>query len=48
LQKTNVNIQLPAFGLGPGEATAFNMVNTNTVTGFIKGGITLVMAAQFE
>jgi hypothetical protein len=43
MQQTKLNIQIPQAGLKPGEAMAVNIINTNTVTGVVKGGITLIV-----
>ena len=43
MQQTKLSIQIPQFDLQAGEAIAVNIVNTNTNTGFVKGGITMVV-----
>jgi hypothetical protein len=43
IQKTSFQMQIPKMNLKTGEAVAFNIVNTNVVTGEVKGGITVVV-----
>lgn len=45
-QQTSLSITLPQLNLNPEEALAFNIVNTNTVTGVVKGGITLIITGN--
>jgi hypothetical protein len=44
MQQTIFSMQIPQFDLQPGEAIAVNVVNTNTSTGIVKGGITMIIA----
>lgn len=46
IQKTSMQMKIPKMGLKPGEAVAWNIVNTNNVTGEVKGGITIVVVNQ--
>jgi hypothetical protein len=43
IQKTSLQMQIPKMNLKAGDAVAFNIVNTNIVTGEVKGGITVVV-----
>ena len=43
MQQSTLEMQIPHLGLAKGEATAFNIVCTNKVTGEIKGGITVIV-----
>lgn len=43
IQQTKLNITLPQLQLVEGEAMAFNIINTNSITGMVKGGITLIV-----
>ena len=43
VQKTSLQMQIPKMDLKPGEAVAWNMVNTNNATKEVKGGITIVV-----
>lgn len=40
---TRLMLQIPNFELQPGEVVAFDIVNTNQLTGKMKGGITVVV-----
>jgi hypothetical protein len=44
-QKTTLAINLPQMGLQSNEAIAVNIICTNTATGGVKGGITLIITA---
>lgn len=44
--KTSMQITIPDLGLRKGAAAAFNIVNTNTLNGEIKGGITVVVIGK--
>ena len=46
IQKTSLQMQIPKMNLKPGEASAWNIVNTNNVTGEVKGGITIVIVGD--
>ncbi len=41
--QSTVNMRIPDMGLAKGEVAGFEMVNTNLVTGQVKGGITLIV-----
>lgn len=41
--KTSLHIKIPNMGLKPGEAVAWNVINTNRTLKEVKGGITLVI-----
>jgi hypothetical protein len=43
MQQTKLSIQIPQFDLQAGEAIAVNVVNTNTNTGVVKGGVTMIV-----
>lgn len=44
--KTSMQITIPDLGLSKGAAAAFHIVNTNTLNGEIKGGITVVVMGK--
>ncbi|MDB5263938.1 MAG: hypothetical protein JWQ14_3221 [Adhaeribacter sp.] len=46
IQKTSLNMTLPQLELKRDEAMAFHIINTNTTTGIVKGGITLVITGM--
>jgi hypothetical protein len=43
MQNTAFKMRIPDFGLEKGEAMGLQIVNTNMVTGEMKGGITLIV-----
>lgn len=43
LTRTELTMKIPDFGLQPGQLAGLNIVNTNQVTGEVKGGITLLI-----
>lgn len=43
LTRTELTMNIPDFGLQPGQLAGVNIVNTNQVTGEMKGGITLLI-----
>ncbi|MGV3764391.1 hypothetical protein [Parapedobacter sp.] len=43
MMKTTFNLEIPDFGLKPGQLAGIEMVNTNALTGEKKGGITLLI-----
>lgn len=43
MEQTTFELHLPDFGLKDNEATAFHIVSRNTITGEVKGGITVVV-----
>jgi hypothetical protein len=43
MQQTKMSIQVPQFDLKPGEAIGVNIINTDSTTGIVKGGITMIV-----
>ncbi len=41
--QTKLQIAIPSLNLAPGQAVGINLVNTNSITGEVNGGITLVV-----